>query len=144
MACTTPCACGACWTITCAGTHPAACVLMPQVVLSKLRPGVVEAADVPANIGLSTVSHSPLSSLYHQLKDVYNPLLGGASGTSAKTAQPTAVSAQLSDLLLQVQAGLGAAVRRGEVRAYLEENEFDLHQLYGGQGRTGSGRTSGR
>lgn len=82
-----------------------------QVVLAKLRPGALTAADIPAGIAVSTMSFSPLSSLYHSLKDVYSPLLG----MGAKDAADAVVDGRLSELLQQVQAGLGAAVRKGPV-----------------------------
>ncbi len=53
-------------------------------------------------------------SLYHSIKDVYSPLLGLKAGGKAA---PGAVTPQLSELLQQVQAGLGAVVRKGTVRA---------------------------
>ncbi len=37
------------------------CMCVVQLVLTKLRPGALSKADVPANIAVSTVSHSPLS-----------------------------------------------------------------------------------
>lgn len=45
-------------------------------------------------------------SLYHSLKDVYSPLLGTAQAG-------TGMDGRLAELLAQVQAGLGTAVRQG-------------------------------
>ncbi|MEW5298923.1 MAG: hypothetical protein WDW36_001993 [Sanguina aurantia] len=77
-----------------------------QMLLSKLRPGPVTASDIPANIAVSTVSHSPISSLYHTLKDVFSPMI-------KEQALGSGMDARLSELLGQVTAGLGVAVRKG-------------------------------
>ncbi len=59
-------------------------------------------------MAVATVAHSPLSSLYHTLKDVYSPLI------KSQTAEGVPVlDKRLSELLAQVQAGLGTAVRKG-------------------------------
>ena len=49
-------------------------------------------------------------SLYHSIKDVYGPLLDSKSG--GKDSQPQ-LDVKLQDLMQQLQAGLGAAVRKG-------------------------------
>jgi hypothetical protein len=53
--------------------------------------------------------------LYHSLKDVYSPLLGLSEQQGRLGAAPAASSEQLNprlqELLLQVQAGLGAAAK---------------------------------
>nr|BBC28429.1 cytoplasmic dynein 1b heavy chain [Yamagishiella unicocca] len=79
-----------------------------SVVLTKLRAGPLRTEDVPAGVALATVAHSPLSSLYHTLKDVYSPLIQSQSkeGTGV-------LDKRLHELLAQVQAGLGTAVRKG-------------------------------
>ena len=94
-----------------------------QVTLTKLRPGPVQLADIPANIAISSISPSPMCNLYHTIKSVYQPLLcSGSAGQGARVAgqqqqqQPPADN-KLEDLLLQLEAGLGSALRMGkEVR----------------------------
>lgn len=87
---------------------PLNCGALEQVVLSKLRAGPIRTEDVPAGVAVATVAHSPLSSLYHTLKDVYSPLI------KSQTAEGVPVlDKRLSELLAQVQAGLGTAVRKG-------------------------------
>jgi hypothetical protein len=49
-------------------------------------------------------------SLYHSIKTVYGPLLEAKS--TEKDGAP-ALDSKLHGLILQLQAGLGAAVRRG-------------------------------
>ena len=51
-----------------------------QVVLTKLKAGALTAADVPANVAVSSMSHSPVSALYTQLKSVYGPMMSGSGG----------------------------------------------------------------
>ncbi|GFR50179.1 hypothetical protein Agub_g12346, partial [Astrephomene gubernaculifera] len=77
-----------------------------SVVLSKLRSGPLRPEDVPGGVAVSTVAHSPLSSLYHALKDVYSPLIQSQSSE-------VVLDKRLRELLAQVQAGLGTAVRKG-------------------------------
>ncbi len=79
-----------------------------QVVLTKLRTGPLRSEDVPAGVTVSTVSHSPLSGLYHALKDVYSPLIQSQTSEGAEV-----LDKRLRELLTQVQAGLGTAVRKG-------------------------------
>ncbi len=64
----------------------------------------------------------PTHSLYHSLKDVYSPLLGvsaAGAGRKGQAAGALSVTPQLTELLMQVQAGLGAAVRKGMVSAMM-------------------------
>lgn len=72
-----------------------------QVLLVKLRQGPLTEADLPANVAVSTISASPLSSLYHNLKDVYSPLLGYGDGVN--NGKTGAVPARLQELLQQVR-----------------------------------------
>nr|ADI46936.1 DHC1bm [Volvox carteri f. nagariensis] len=78
-----------------------------SVVLTKLRTGPLRTEDIPAGVAVATVSRSPLSGLYHTLKDVYSPLL------QSRLSGGSAVDKRLHDLLAQVQAGLGTAIRKG-------------------------------
>ncbi|KAG1663699.1 hypothetical protein FOA52_013267 [Chlamydomonas sp. UWO 241] len=82
-----------------------------QIMLSKLRPGPVAERDIPGNIHVSTVSHTPLSSLYHAIKSVYGPMIdtrGGGDQAGGASMDP-----KLAELLSQLEAGLGSAVRKG-------------------------------
>lgn len=81
-----------------------------QITLTKIRSGPVAASDIPGNIQVSSVSLSPMSSFYHSIKSVYGPLLeaGDKSGKFSQKMDP-----KLMDLIQQLQAGLGAAIRRG-------------------------------
>ncbi|KAJ9505745.1 hypothetical protein QJQ45_029246, partial [Haematococcus lacustris] len=99
-----------------------------QIILTKLRPGPLTAEDIPANIGISTVSHSPLSSLYHCLRDVYSPLFDGIQ--RHKTSPAPMLEPHLVDLLVQVQAGLGAAVRKGPAAVQVADpNQAPLQDI---------------
>eukprot|EP00955_Chlamydomonas_euryale_P003631 38457-Chlamydomonas_euryale.AAC.11 len=90
-----------------------------QIMLSKLRGGPVAPEDIPANIHVSSVSHTPLASLYHSIKSVYGPMLDtGRNGDqhAAACLRPqsgTTIDPKLAELLQQLQAGLGSAVRKG-------------------------------
>jgi len=94
---------------------PPAARARPQLTLSKRQPGAVPESNMLASISVSNIIQSPLSSLYHQLHDVYCPLLGlsdqGTAGQrlqKQQQAQPgpgCPVDQQLQELLLQVQLG---------------------------------------
>ena len=94
--------------------------LCMQVILAKLRPGPVQLADIPANIAISSISSSPMSNLYHTIKSIYQPLLcSGSAGQGARSAslqqqQQLPADNKLQDLLLQLEAGLGSALRMGQ------------------------------
>ena len=74
-----------------------------QVVLTKLKAGALSAADIPANVAVSSMSHSPVSALYHQLHSVYGPLLSDDKGGG--------VDAKLRGLVAELEAGLGNVLR---------------------------------
>ena len=74
-----------------------------QVVLTKLKAGALTAADVPANVAVSSMSHSPVSALYTQLKSVYGPMMSDSGGLG--------VDAKLVGLLAELEAGLGNHLR---------------------------------
>jgi dynein heavy chain 2 len=74
-----------------------------QVVLTKLKAGALTAADVPANVAVSSMSHSPVSALYTQLKSVYGPMMSGSGGMG--------VDAKLVGLLAELEASLGNHLR---------------------------------
>ena len=94
--------------------------LRMQVILTKLRPGPVKLADIPANIAISSISPSPMSNLYHTIKSIYQPLLcNGLAGQGARLAlqqqqQQLPNDNKLQDLLSQLEAGLGSALRMGQ------------------------------
>jgi dynein heavy chain 2 len=71
-----------------------------QVVLTKLRAGALQLADIPANVAVTSMSHSPVSALYHQLHSIYGPLLsrGGEDAT-------------LKGLVAELEAGRGSVLR---------------------------------
>jgi dynein heavy chain 2 len=71
-----------------------------QVVLTKLKAGALTLADIPANVAVSSMSHSPVSALYHQLLNIYGPLLS-KDGEDAK----------LKGLVAELEAGLGKKLR---------------------------------
>ena len=81
----------------------------------------MQLADIPANIAISSISPSPMSNLYHTIKSVYQPLLcSGSAGQGARVAQQQQqqqqlpADNQLQDLLMQLEAGLGSALRLGQ------------------------------
>ena len=95
--------------------------LCMQVILTKLRPGSVQLADIPANIAISSISPSPMSSLYHTIKCIYQPLLCSGSAEQAarlslqqQQQQQLPADNKLQDLLVQLEAGLGSALRMGQ------------------------------
>lgn len=74
---------------------------------------------MPTGVVVSSVVHSPLASLYHTLRTVYSPLLGspavqikGAANGNAN-GNSAAPDPKLQDLLAQLEAGLGSALRGG-------------------------------
>ena len=80
----------------------------------------MQLADIPANIAISSISPSPMSNLYRTIKCIYQPLLcSGSAGQGARLSsqqqqqQPPADN-KLQDLLLQLEAGLGSALRMGQ------------------------------
>mmetsp|Transcript_17017 Transcript_17017/g.54247 ORF Transcript_17017/g.54247 Transcript_17017/m.54247 type:complete len:3325 (+) Transcript_17017:156-10130(+) len=73
-----------------------------QVTMSKLRPGVIQAHDLPRGVAVTSGSNHPLTSLYTQLRSIYGPMLDG-----------TGADQKLKDLMAELQAGLGSALRRG-------------------------------
>nr|BCL66104.1 cytoplasmic dynein 1b heavy chain [Volvox africanus] len=79
-----------------------------SVVVTKLRHGPLRVEDIPAGVAVATIARSPLSGLYHTLKNVYSPLINSQSSESLAT-----VDKRLRELLTQVQSGLGTAVRKG-------------------------------
>lgn len=97
-----------------------------RIVFSKASSDALTAHNLPACIMTTTLGVSPLASLFHALHDVYLPLLSpqqiaafpgaAAPGTAPGNAGPNAPAAglctQLNDLLQQLDAGLGAAVRK--------------------------------
>ena len=92
-----------------------------QVTLTKLRSGPVQLADIPANISISSISPSPMSNLYHTIKSIYQPLLcSGSAGQGVRVAlqqqrqQQLPADNKLQDLMLQLEAGLGSALRMGQ------------------------------
>ncbi|GLI62890.1 cytoplasmic dynein 1b heavy chain [Volvox africanus] len=98
-----------------------------SVILTKLRGGPLRAEDVPAGVAIATVAHSPLSSLYHALKDVYSPLIHSQSAEESMV-----VDKRLRELLTQVQAGLGTAVRKGmpaSAQEVLDPNQAPIEEI---------------
>jgi dynein heavy chain 2 len=75
-----------------------------QVVLTKLKAGALTEGDIPANVAVSSMSHSPISALYNQLKRVYGPMMSeGKDGLG--------VDAKLVSLVAELEAGLGNHLR---------------------------------
>ena len=70
------------------------------------------------NVVVSSVAHSPLASLYHSLRTVYGPLLGHDAAPKGANGDANGVAGivgnpKLQDLLAQLEAGLGTALRGG-------------------------------
>ena len=84
--------------------------------MTKLRYGPVQLADIPTNMAISSISHSPMSSLYHTIKSVYQPLLSGETAAPAAGGQKQQKAAgdKVQDLLVQLEAGLGSVLRMGQ------------------------------
>ena len=74
-----------------------------QVVLTKLKAGALSIGDIPANVAVSSMSHSPVSALYNQLHSVYGPLLGDSKDGG--------VNEKLRGLVAELEAGLGNVLR---------------------------------
>nr|ADI46856.1 DHC1bf [Volvox carteri f. nagariensis] len=98
-----------------------------SVVLTKMRGEPLQSEDVPTGVTVATVARSPLSGLYHVLKDVYSPLI------QAQSAAGSAVlDKRLLDLLTQVQAGLGTAVRKGmpaSAQEVMDPNQAPIEEI---------------
>ena len=93
--------------VTCANSVSFDTSSTAQVVLTKLRPGPLRPNDIPHAVSVSSMAHSPVSALYHQLRQVYGPLLGNdARGDGAAP-----VDAKLRGLVAELEAGLGNVLR---------------------------------
>ena len=93
--------------VTCANSVSFDTSSTAQVVLTKLRPGPLRPSDIPHAVSVSSMAHSPVSALYHQLRQVYGPLLGNdARGDGAAP-----VDAKLRGLVAELEAGLGNVLR---------------------------------
>eukprot|EP00899_Mesostigma_viride_P029629 jgi/Mesvir1/9851/Mv22388-RA.1 len=91
-----------------------------QLVLSKNKPGALDLSDIPHNVSVSTVTTaSPLSSLYHSLRSAYLPFLQGHGSKAA-------VDPKLLDLIAELEAGLGSAIRGGGGAGAGQFNESDF------------------
>ena len=78
-----------------------------QLIVTKLRPGPVSLQDIPDNIAFSSVSESAKQSLYHALKNIYAYTLGTEDGADHSEADT-----RLHALVMQLEAGLGSALRQ--------------------------------
>ncbi|KAK9815706.1 hypothetical protein WJX72_008353 [[Myrmecia] bisecta] len=97
-----------------AAGYPEGCEL--QMLMTKTQAGPLTLHDIPTNLSISTVVTSPMDSLYHSLRSVYAPLLGGgeaAAGGAHQKGGGIPMNRQLQDLLSQLEAGLGMALRKG-------------------------------
>ena len=72
-----------------------------QVVLNKLRAGALSASDIPKNVAVSSMSHSPVSSLYHSLRSIYGPLLVKEGATT---------DPKLKEMISELEVGGGVQV----------------------------------
>ncbi|KAK3283536.1 hypothetical protein CYMTET_8768 [Cymbomonas tetramitiformis] len=77
-----------------------------SAIVTKLKSGALDSTDIPQNILVSSVSTSPLRSLYANLHNVYAPLINaqvdGLGGNK-----------KLQGLLAELEAGIGSMLRRG-------------------------------
>ena len=80
-----------------------------QLLLTKLKAGPLVLEDIPRNLSITTVSGSRISSLYHALRNVYNPLLAQDDGRELSEAD-----SHLQGLFTQLEAGLGSSLRQGQ------------------------------
>ena len=95
------------WEVRCSNdvSYGASCEF--QIFFTKLRPAALEVQDLPKNVTVSSMSHSPISSLYHSLKNIYTPLLKqGPGGTGGSD------TAQLHSRVAELEAGLSTTLRR--------------------------------
>lgn len=75
-------------------------------MLTKLQAGPLVLEDIPKNLSITSVSGSRISSLYHVLRNVYNPLVAQDDLSEADT--------HLQGLFMQLEAGLGSCLRQGQ------------------------------
>lgn len=80
-----------------------------QLLLTKLKAGPLTLEDIPRRLSITSVSGSCISSLYHTLKNVYNPLLAPSDA-----GQHSEADSHLQGLLMQLEAGLGSSLRQGQ------------------------------
>lgn len=76
------------------------------IVFFKIRPEVITPDNLHRNVFVSSMLDSPLSSLYHAVQKVYAPCLLKDAKWS-KSIDP-----KLQNLLTELEAGLGSAVRK--------------------------------
>ena len=79
-----------------------------QLLLAKLKAGPLALEDIPKSLSITSVSGSRISSLYHTLRNVYNPLLAPNNAGEHSEAD-----SHLQGLLMQLEAGLGSSLRQG-------------------------------
>ena len=90
-----------------------------HIVLSKATPGALSLNDLPHKLVVSSFASSQLlAAFYRSVKSVYAPLVGARGGKRGADAERegaagAAADGDLSALVREVEAGLGAAVRRG-------------------------------
>jgi len=77
-----------------------------SLVMFKIKPEVVSTESFKTNVLTSTMMASPVNSLYHAVKNMYAPLLLSNDKWSG-TFHP-----QLQELLTELEAGLGKALRQ--------------------------------
>ncbi|KAL3130926.1 hypothetical protein ABBQ38_000251 [Trebouxia sp. C0009 RCD-2024] len=88
-----------------------------QLLLTKLKAGPLTLEDIPRRLSITSVSGSCISSLYHTLKNVYNPLLAPSDA-----GQHSEADSHLQGLLMQLEAGLGSSLRQGQqIKDYAAE-----------------------
>lgn len=80
-----------------------------QLLVTKLQAGPLVLEDIPKNLSITSLSGSRISSLYHALRNVYNPLLAQDSSGELSEADT-----HLQGLFMQLEAGLGSCLRQGQ------------------------------
>lgn len=91
------------------GWNPQNAAVWLQLLVTKLQAGPVVLEDIPRNLSITSVSGSRISSLYHALRNVYNPLVAQNGGGELSEADH-----HLQGLFAQLEAGLGSCLRQGQ------------------------------
>jgi intracellular sulfur oxidation DsrE/DsrF family protein len=80
----------------------------------------ITASDIANQLMISSMRRSPLESLYHYMKVVYEPLLVNESGAEGS------ISPQLMNLVSSLKAGLATSLRKGHSgRVAADENNLN-------------------
>ncbi|GMH35100.1 hypothetical protein BSKO_02968 [Bryopsis sp. KO-2023] len=90
-----------------------------QLVMTKLRSGPIRMEDIPQSLMITSISASPATSFYHAIQSTYGPAI--------RCEGDGQVDPRISEIVVQLEAGLGAHIRQGQPQVHSSQN--GLHML---------------